>query len=90
MSLFEILRLLEVMRAFGWRSHASVYGCLHDGTLTQPVKISARSVGWPRGEIQSLLQARIAGASDDQIRSLVDRLHAERQERAAALLGDGA
>lgn len=90
MSLLEILRLTETMQAFGFRSHASIYGNVKAGVLTQPVKISTRSVGWPRGEVQAVLEARIGGASDEQIRALVNRLHAQRQERAAALLGASA
>ena len=57
-----------------------------DGLLTKPVSIGARSVGWPRGEIQAVLEARIAGCTDEQIRALVDRLHAQRQERVAAMV----
>lgn len=85
MSLIEILRRSEVMLAFGYKSHASIYSNLKAGVLTAPINISARSVGWPRGEVQSILEARIAGHTDEQIRVLVDRLHAQRQERVAAL-----
>ena len=85
MSEIEILRLPASMSAFGYRSHASVYGNVKDGLLTKPVSIGARSVGWPRGEVQAVLEARIAGCTDEQIRALVDRLHAQRQERVAAL-----
>lgn len=85
MSDIEILRLAAVMSAFGYRSPASIYGCVNEGTLSKPVKINVRSVGWPRGEVQAVLEARIAGHSGDQIKALVQRLHAQRQERAAAL-----
>jgi len=85
MSEIEILRLPAAMSAFGYRSHASIYGNVKDGLLTKPINIGVRSVGWPRGEVQAVLEARIAGCSDDQIRALVDRLHAQRQERVAAL-----
>lgn len=85
MSEIEILRLPATMSAFGYRSHASIYCCVKDGLLTKPINIGARSVGWPRGEVQAVLEARIAGCSDEQIRGLVDRLHTQRQERVAAL-----
>jgi prophage regulatory protein len=36
-------------------------------------------VGWPSPEVDALLSARIAGKSEDEIRALVDRLHAARK-----------
>ena len=42
------------------------------------------SVGWPSDEILSINAARIAGQSDDQIRELVNRLHAKRTELVTA------
>ena len=85
MSELEILRLPATMAAFGYRSHASIYGAVKSGLLTQPISIGIRSVGWPRGEIQAILEARIGGCSEEQIRSLVELLHTRRKERAAAL-----
>ncbi len=85
MSEIEILRMRAVMAANGYKSHVSVYANVKAGLMTKPINIGVRSVGWPSGEIQAVLEARIAGCTDDQIRSLVDRLHAHRQERVAAL-----
>ncbi|MEZ5643606.1 MAG: hypothetical protein R3E99_00310 [Burkholderiaceae bacterium] len=41
-------------------------------------------MGWPACEIDALNAARIAGQTDDQIRTLVESLHAQRKELAAA------
>lgn len=83
----SILRMPEVKRELGYRSHASIYNALNAGLFTKPVAIGQRSVGWPDTEVKAICAARIAGHSDVQIRELVKRLHAKRAEVAAALLG---
>lgn len=70
----------------GYRSHASIYGLIRNGLWTQPVKIGERSSGWPEDEVRAINAARIAGASDDQIRKLVNQLHAKRTETLAVLM----
>jgi GTP-dependent phosphoenolpyruvate carboxykinase len=50
------------------------------GTFTKPVRIGQRSVGWPSHEVQAINAARIAGLSIDELKTLVDRLHAKRLE----------
>lgn len=64
----------------GYRSNASIYNQIRDGLWTQPVKISERSSGWPDFEVKALCAARIAGHTEEQIRELVNRLHAKRAE----------
>ena len=71
----SILRMSEVMAETGHRSHASIYGAVHDGKFTVPVLIGQRAVGWPDHEVKAINAARIAGKSDDQIRALVTKLH---------------
>jgi hypothetical protein len=36
-------------------------------------------VAWPESEVEALIAARIAGSDPQQIRELVDRLHAQRR-----------
>ncbi len=74
----SILRMPAIKAETGYRSHASIYTSIKNGTFTKPVLIGERSVGWPDDEVKSIVIARIAGQSDDQIRDLVDRLHAKR------------
>ena len=62
----------------GHKSHASIYNAINAGLFTKPVKIGERSVGWPSEEVQAINAARIAAKSDDEIRELVNRLHAKR------------
>jgi len=64
----------------GYRSNASIYNLIRDGLWTRPVQISQRSVGWPSYEVIALCSARVAGASEQELRELVIRLHSRRKE----------
>jgi prophage regulatory protein len=66
----------------GYRSNASIYNLIREGLWTKPVPIGQRSVGWPDDEVRALNVARIAGKTDEEIRELVDRLHARRSTLA--------
>lgn len=81
-----IWRIEQCKVEAGYRSHASIYGLIRVGLWTQPVKIGERSSGWPSEEVQAINAARIAGASDEQIRELVKALHAKRAEKLAVLM----
>jgi prophage regulatory protein len=63
----------------GHRSTATIYNYINAGLWTKPVRIGQRSVGWPSDEVEAITKARIAGATDDQLRELVTRLHAKRE-----------
>lgn len=75
-------RIESVKAETGHRSHASIYTQVREGLFTKPVPIGERSVGWPSYEVQAINAARIAGKSKDEIRELVNRLHAKRGELA--------
>lgn len=81
-----IWRIEKCKDEAGYRSHASIYGLIRVGLWTQPVKIGERSSGWPDDEVKAINAARIAGASDEQIRELVKSLHAKRAEKLAVLM----
>lgn len=76
-----ILRLPAVLRERG-RSRSAHYLDIQEGLFTHPVSIGARAVGWPSDEVAALNAARIAGKTDDQIRSLVTALEAARKSAA--------
>ena len=80
----SILRMPAVKAETGHRSHASIYTAIKAGLFTTGVAIGQRSVGWPSNEVQAINAARIAGRSEPEIRELVIRLHAKRNELAAA------
>lgn len=73
-----ILRIDACKAEAGFRSDTSIRNAVKAGLWTNPVAISQRSVGWPDYEVKAIVRARIAGQTDDQIRELVNRLHAKR------------
>lgn len=74
-----ILRLPAVLRARG-RSRSTHYLDIQQGLFTHPVSIGTRAVGWPEHEVAALNEARIAGQSNGEIRSLVEKLEMERKK----------
>jgi prophage regulatory protein len=79
------LRLPAVKSAFGYSSDGAVYLNIDAGLLPKPVKVGPRASAWPEVEIGQILTARAGGASDDQIRALVNKLHDARKAAWAAL-----
>lgn len=77
-----MLRKPIVLKALG-RGHSSLYADIADGLMVSPVRTGRQSVGWPDYEIAAINRARIAGKTDDEIRSLVRELHAKREECVA-------
>jgi prophage regulatory protein len=59
-------------------SRPSVYVRMRSGLLPRQFSLGGTTVGWPADEIAAVLNARIAGSTDDEIRALVARLEAER------------
>ena len=74
----SILRMQSVKAETGHKSHASIYTAIKAGLFTKPVPIGERSVGWPDYEVSAINRARIAGQTEEQIKELVNRLHAKR------------
>jgi len=69
----------------GDRSNTSIYNAIRAGLFTRPVAIGQRSKAWPDYEVRAIVRARIAGQSNDEIRELVNRLHAKRVEQLATV-----
>lgn len=78
----RILRLKTCLDKTG-DTRSPYYAKILAGLMTRPVKTgSGRAVGWPEHELDAIINARIAGASDVEIRKLVDKLHAARKSAA--------
>lgn len=73
----HILRLPSVIQKFG-KSRSGVYRDIKEGLLPHPIHIGSRSVGWPDSEVDAIINARIAGKSNSEIRTLVKKLVAKR------------
>ena len=88
-TLSRLARVNEVVMLRGEKSRTSLYQALKKGTFTQPIKLSGKSVAWLLEEVQVLVRARGLGADDAQLAELVNRLHAERGVKLAALMAKG-
>jgi prophage regulatory protein len=75
----NIWRVETVKAVTGYRSTASIYNLMRDGLWPKSVSIGRRSVGWPSDEVIAINAARIAGATDEQLRELIIRLHEKRK-----------
>ena len=64
--------------------HSLWYAWIADGLMVRPIAIGARLARYPAHEVQAILDARISGATDAELRALVARLHAERLALKAA------
>ena len=73
-----ILRLPVVLRERG-RSRSAHYLDIQQGLFTRPVPIGARAVSWPAGEVAAINATRIAGKSEHEIRTLVEKLESDRK-----------
>lgn len=82
-----ILRISDVKAATGICSHATIYSHVKAGLFPGSIPLGLRAVGWPRDEVEAVTAARVAGAADDELRALVQQLHAARRTKYQALLG---
>ena len=80
-----ILRLPYVKHESGL-SRSTLYLRIAQGLWTKPISLGGRSVGWPAGEVAALNAARIAGKTDEEVRTLVSSLEADRGKVFAKLI----
>ncbi|MCC7411958.1 MAG: AlpA family phage regulatory protein [Gammaproteobacteria bacterium] len=64
-------------------SRSTLYAEIAAGLFPRPVKPSPRIAAWPRGEIDAITRAHIAGASVADVRAVVARIYAARAALAA-------
>lgn len=74
----SILRLPAVMSVCGL-SRSLLYVRITQGLWPKPVNLGGRAVGWPSGEVNAVIAARIAGKSNDEIRQLITTLESGRK-----------
>ena len=77
----NILRMKAISARSG-HCRSTIYRYQKIGLLTAMVKIGMRSVGLPELEIDAINAARIAGKSENEIRSLVIKLESDREVSA--------
>ncbi len=76
-----ILRLPTVKARTGL-SRSTLYNHVSQGIFPKQVSIGERAVGWPEGEVDGIVAARIAGKSNTEIRVLVNKLESARKGAA--------
>lgn len=69
----EVLNILKI-------SKSTCYNQQNQGLLCKPISLGARCTGYPSSEVIAVLNARIAGKSDKDIKALVIELEAQRKE----------
>lgn len=72
-----LLKLPQVSTITG-RSRSKIYSDIKAKTFPSPVRLGNRSVAWVNHEINSWVQAKIAGKTDDELKALVASLVAAR------------
>ena len=72
-----ILRRKQVEAETGY-SRSTIYLRIAQGLFIKPVRLGARAVGFPAGEVAAINAARIAGKTETEIRSLIKKLEAAR------------
>lgn len=77
----RIVRLPEVKSVSGL-SRSSIYAHVRLGLLPRPILLGRRMVGWQESEVAAVNAARVRGATDDEIRSLVVKLEKARKSAA--------
>ena len=69
-----MLLRLPALRKKWPRCKTTIYSDIADGLFPPPVHLGERCSAWVEGEVDQVCAARIAGASEDEIRQLVKQL----------------
>jgi prophage regulatory protein len=73
-----LLRLPAVIEHLG-ESRSTIYSNIQQGLFVKPISLSGGyAKAWPADEVAAIINARIAGKSDDQIKALVKALEQAR------------
>lgn len=73
-----LLRPKDARQALSFNSLTSLWNGVKAGLLPEPIKIGLRAVAWQRHEIDAIIAARAGGATDLEVRQLVQQIHEAR------------
>ena len=73
----RLLRRADVEAALGLRRSA-LYQQVQRGLFPRPIYMGPKRTMWLESDVAAVINARIAGADNAQIRAVVEKLHAER------------
>ena len=71
-------RLPDVVKQLGI-AKPTLYAHMAKGLWPRGIAVGPRAVAWPASEIESMVAARTAGKSEDEIRALVVSIHDARK-----------
>jgi prophage regulatory protein len=74
----KLLRLKEVQQKTGLK-RSTIYQMIQKGEFPSPVKPLVSVSLWPEHEVNMIIQAWISGATSQELRILVERIHRERE-----------
>ena len=69
----EVLELLQISRS-------NLYKKIEQGLWPKPISLGSRAVAWLSSENEQLLNAMIAGQSQEEIKQLVETLENSRKQ----------
>ncbi|WP_338105798.1 helix-turn-helix transcriptional regulator [Pseudooceanicola nitratireducens] len=76
-----LMKTPDVCAATGMK-RPTLYEHMAKGLFPRPIKLGPKLATWPQDEVAKINAARIAGKTDDEIKSLVAELTAERASYA--------
>ena len=76
-----LMRPADVCRDTGL-GLSTLYAHIDRGMFPAPVRLSRRFVVFPQEEVNAIIDARIAGKTDDEVRQLVAEIMEARKARA--------
>ena len=62
-------------------SRSTFYAQVSQGLITKPIHVGLRAVGWLSNEIEAILNARIEGKNEAEIKALVLNLQSQRTSK---------
>jgi prophage regulatory protein len=62
-------------------SRSTFYAQVSQGLITKPIHVGLRAVGWLSNEIEAILNARIVGKNEAEIKTLVLTLQNQRTSK---------
>ena len=74
-----MLRMPQLVQLLGI-CRSSIYTQIEQGLLTKQISVGARAIALPRFEVLKIMESRMRGDSEDEIRELVNQLHSNRSQ----------
>jgi prophage regulatory protein len=79
-----LLRLPQVLHRTGF-SRSKLYADISSGLFVPPLQAGARLAIWPASEVSTIVAARCAAATDEEVRQVVRSLTRARARKRAEL-----